>query len=332
MTFKILSCDGGGIRGLVTALLIKDLDSSFNVISRADGFAGTSTGGLISLGLAKGVSIDDIIGIYKNQGSTIFTGNDDFLDARKAGAGVAHSIEEMTSGPGYFSCQYTNTGLIQVAESLMGNSSLKDMSKYVSVNSVRLWDKNEWTSATLSNSAKSPYLDVKMSDAALATSAAPTYFPPYQIGELGFFADGGTFANNPSVTAVADAMAGGRFSSLSDARVLSLGTGTASQGIAPSSIPTPLDWGVNYWMYPWKYNGVPAMALLNMMMDCTADVATVEASNLLGDGFCRGNVPLNKAYPLDDWKHISVLELATAAHIKSDEWKAVRKWVSSNWK
>ena len=61
MTFKILCCDGGGIRGLVTALLIKDLDTHVkDFVANADGFAGTSTGGLIALGLAHGKSIDDI--------------------------------------------------------------------------------------------------------------------------------------------------------------------------------------------------------------------------------------------------------------------------------
>ncbi len=59
MAFKILSSDGGGIRGLITVLLIQNLDEDFDVISKADGFAGTSTGGLISLGLANGVAIKD---------------------------------------------------------------------------------------------------------------------------------------------------------------------------------------------------------------------------------------------------------------------------------
>ncbi|MFP3617169.1 patatin-like phospholipase family protein, partial [Paraburkholderia sp. SIMBA_050] len=69
MTFKILSCDGGGIRGLITALLIQDLDRRSQIIARADGFAGTSTGGLIALGLANGVSISEIVDIYRTKGS-----------------------------------------------------------------------------------------------------------------------------------------------------------------------------------------------------------------------------------------------------------------------
>ncbi|SEP36711.1 patatin-like phospholipase family protein [Nitrosovibrio sp. Nv6] len=51
MTFKIICCDGGGIGGLMTALLLQDLDNQFGVVAKADGFAGTSTGGLIALGL-----------------------------------------------------------------------------------------------------------------------------------------------------------------------------------------------------------------------------------------------------------------------------------------
>lgn len=57
MSFKILSFDGGGIRGLITALLVQDLDKSHSVISKAGDFAGTSAGALISLGLTAGAAI-----------------------------------------------------------------------------------------------------------------------------------------------------------------------------------------------------------------------------------------------------------------------------------
>ena len=70
MSFKILCCDGGGIRGVITALLIQDLDKSFGIVAGANGFAGTSTGGLISLGLVNGVAIGDIVNVYENDGAT----------------------------------------------------------------------------------------------------------------------------------------------------------------------------------------------------------------------------------------------------------------------
>ncbi|CAM8763542.1 hypothetical protein NCM_00942 [Burkholderia pseudomallei] len=69
MAFKILSCDGGGIRGLITALLIQDLDRRSGILAKADGFAGTSTGGLIALALARGVSISEVVDVYRNRGA-----------------------------------------------------------------------------------------------------------------------------------------------------------------------------------------------------------------------------------------------------------------------
>ena len=64
-TYRILSCDGGGIRGVITAKLLQALDPS--VIKNIDLFAGTSTGSIIALGLASGVPIDTIVQLYSSQ-------------------------------------------------------------------------------------------------------------------------------------------------------------------------------------------------------------------------------------------------------------------------
>ena len=61
-TYRILSCDGGGIRGVITAKLLQALDPS--VLKNIDLFAGTSTGSIIALGLASGVPIDTIVELY----------------------------------------------------------------------------------------------------------------------------------------------------------------------------------------------------------------------------------------------------------------------------
>ncbi len=84
MTFRILSCDGGGIRGLITTLLIQDLDKRSGIIAKADGFAGTSTGGLIALGLARGAPIAEIVDIYRTQGAAIFKKNGAWLEQQQA--------------------------------------------------------------------------------------------------------------------------------------------------------------------------------------------------------------------------------------------------------
>ena len=70
--FFILSCDGGGIRGLLTALLIKKLDAEFQLLKHVDLFAGTSSGGIISLGLAAGMPISKIIELFQRNAKRIF--------------------------------------------------------------------------------------------------------------------------------------------------------------------------------------------------------------------------------------------------------------------
>ena len=74
--YLILSCDGGGIRGLLTALLLKELDKSCGLLQRVDLFAGTSTGGILAIGLAGGLGIDRLIDLYKAKAKNIFEKSD----------------------------------------------------------------------------------------------------------------------------------------------------------------------------------------------------------------------------------------------------------------
>src|SRR4026207_2163740 len=70
--YLILTFDGGGIRGLISALLVQNLDPGPNLPKRVNLFAGTSTGGLIALGLACGVPIDELVDIYMTKGKEVF--------------------------------------------------------------------------------------------------------------------------------------------------------------------------------------------------------------------------------------------------------------------
>ncbi|TCW83967.1 patatin [Burkholderia sp. SRS-46] len=329
MTFKILSCDGGGIRGFITALLIQDLDRRSQIIAKADGFAGTSTGGLIALGLAHGAPIADIVDIYRTQGSAIFKKNSAWLAQQQAleqGAELA--------GPGIWACQYVNTGLQQIAGTLLGTSKLTDLSRLVVVNSARLWDPstNSWAPCTFSNSNSNTYRDIRALDAALATSAAPSYFPPYEINGLGYFADGGVFANNPSVAAIAEALGNGHAGNLSDVRLLSLGTGMGAHGIPPASIGNPLNWGVTKWLSPFASGTIPSAALLGLTMDTTAGIAAHQAEQILNSGYQRGNFLLAQPIGMDEWEKVPEMEQETQAYMRSAAWQSVCDWVETNWR
>ncbi|OXI78810.1 patatin [Burkholderia sp. AU33423] len=329
MTFKILSCDGGGIRGLITALLIQDLDQRSRIIASADGFAGTSTGGLIALGLARGVSISEIVDIYRTKGSVIFRENGAWLAQKQA-----PEQDTILAGPGVYQCQYVNTGLQEIAKSLVGNGKLADLSHFVAINSARLWDPptKSWAPCTLSNGNGNTYRNVSLSDAALATSAAPTYFPPYEIAGLGYFADGGVFANNPSVSAIAEALASRRAGNLDDLRLLSLGTGTIPAGIPRDAVGNPLAWGVSKWLWPFESGGVPAAALLGLTMDTTATIAAQQCGQILNSHYQRGNFELSQFVGLDEWQKAPELEKEAQAYMRTAEWQRVCQWVEQFWR
>ncbi|WP_349778655.1 patatin-like phospholipase family protein [Xanthomonas sp. WHRI 6108] len=336
MSFNIISCDGGGIRGLITAILIQDLDQHSSILSHANCFAGTSTGGLLALALVKNVPIGTIIEMYMTKGASIFEPNGWLLDqqAQVQRQGVDAALG---SGPGFFSSQYKNDGLIQIASGLLGTTQLAQVQRLVVVNAARLWDASSanWMPATFSNGANNAYRQISMVDAALATSAAPTYFPPYRIAntneDYGFFADGGVFANNPAMTAVAEAIASGQVTNIGDIQLLSLGTGSSPQGIPAAAIGNPLGWGATSWLHPWASGPVPAMPLLNLTMDATAELASIQAEQVLAGNFRRANVELQHPYALDDWKHVADLASQTQAYLQTDAWKQTRDWVASRW-
>lgn len=84
MPFKLVSCDGGGIRGYLTCLILQGLHEETGFLDHADGFAGTSTGGLIAVALADGRSqgqdisemMRTLISIYRDQAEDIFRENE----------------------------------------------------------------------------------------------------------------------------------------------------------------------------------------------------------------------------------------------------------------
>jgi hypothetical protein len=134
------------------------------------------------------------------------------------------------------------------------------------------------------------------------------------------------------MTAIVEAIYQGYATAPSDIVVLSLGTGVNPVGVSPSAVSNPLDWGVTHWLWPFSDGVVPATALLNLTMDATAELAAVQARQLLGSNYMRGNVPLAQPFGLDDYKSVGELVSATQDYIKtSPEWAAVRSWVQQNW-
>lgn len=315
MTVRILSCDGGGIRGYISSTLIRDLneETQGKLLNNIDGFAGTSTGGIISTALAAGVSIDVLVNIYATMADEIFVENGWFLaegEVRFDDPDEQAKHEQMRergifSGPGITSCQYKATGLNSIMARYVGGKSLGDIdqSKFLAVNTAQLSNdalKNpRWSPVTFNNKkVGADYSDVLLVDVALATSAAPSYFPPHSVPGFGYFADGGTFANDPVMNALEVALASGMAGTHDDIEVISIGTGLNPEGIPPDAVGDPLKWGVIRW-FGFFDPKVPRFAMLDMVLALSAENSGGSSQQILGKRMVRINPLLPSAIALD---------------------------------
>lgn len=331
MTFRLIACDGGGIRGYISSTLIRDLDSETGgkLLKSADGFAGTSTGGLISIGLGAGVAIGTIQNIYATRAAEIFK------KAPWFAAATARPQAEMPMSPGITGCAYVADGLRKVMAPLVGSRSFGDLAGGRLVAVVSAWldagarPPANWAPATL-GSLDADWAQVALIDGCLATSAAPAYFPPHQIAGKGWFADGGTFANNPVMNGIEAARRAGRLAGWGDVQVISFGTGSSAMGIPASAIGKPLDWGVSKWLWPFASEGVPATALLNLSLGLSAANISAVAQGILGKALVRIEPALAQAIPLDGYSRAdyAAMDKAIAAAKAAPEWAAAKAMVA----
>ncbi|MEQ9375302.1 MAG: CBASS cGAMP-activated phospholipase [Imperialibacter sp.] len=200
--FKILSIDGGGIKGLYSASVLARLEEKAGVKSGDcfDMICGTSTGGLIALGLANGMTADDLVKLYFDNGKGIFptAENRQFRWLQRKIVQVATQT--------FFWGKFSNKNLKKILERIFGDTTLGQLQNLVLIPSFNL-------TSGMPRIFKFPHKEgdffmdknIKLVDAALATSAAPTYFPIHSIDDT-LFIDGGVWANNPSLCGLLEAI------------------------------------------------------------------------------------------------------------------------------
>lgn len=242
MAFKILAVDGGGIRGLLPALVLAAIEDRIHrpICELFDLVAGTSTGGIIALGLTKPgedgkvqYAARDLVRLYEQEGRTIFP-------PRILGGQFG-----LLRG-----AKYPADGIDGTLRRYFGEARLRDAITPVLIPS---YDIEKQTPIFFkSHCAKDDVsFDFLMRDVARATSAAPTYFPPAKIASadpLAYYAlvDGGVVAGNPALCAYAEAVnawhvdSGGIF-------MVSLGTGELRH---PILYDHARNWGQLEWAQP----------------------------------------------------------------------------------
>lgn len=225
---KILSIDGGGIKGVFPAAFLADVEDAIGepIVDYFDLIVGTSTGGIIALGLGMGIPAKDILGFYQQHGPKIF----------KGGTRLGRLRPVVTA-------KYNPAPLKAALDEVFGDRRLGESTTRLVIPSLDLETGDVHVLKTAHHSRFERDYKLSVVDVALATAAAPTFFPTHRLAAGIPLVDGGMWANNPMGPAAVEAV-GLLEWPIGDVRLLSIGC-TDTPLNADADRASGL--GLNYW-------------------------------------------------------------------------------------
>ena len=253
---RILSIDGGGIRGILPGLVVAQLEKKLQVKTNNpdlrisdmfDFMAGTSTGGILSLAyLVPGennrpkLTANEAVNIYLDRGDEIFD---------------VSLWQKIKSGGGITDEKYDAAEIEEALDDTFGETTLKDLLKPCIITSYDI--RNGRPHFFKQHRSNNPIYNFKVKDAARSTSAAPTYFETARIkNDIGSpypLIDGGVFVNNPALVAYSEVRAmkfdyiEGEHPSAKNMMIVSIGTGSKSKSYPYKKAK---NWGAVQWIKP----------------------------------------------------------------------------------
>ena len=293
--FRILAIDGGGIKGIFPAAFLAGLEARHlngcSVSRYFDLIAGTSTGGIIALGLGAGLKAADLHALYIERGREIFP------PARGMSRYWRHAC-------GLFRYRYNRAALVRIMSQHFGERRLWQSQSRLCIPSCDGRHGDLYVFKTPHHPDYRLDFREKMTDIAAATSAAPTYFRPFEQGGFTFL-DGGIWANNPIMVGLVEALS--CFTVPRERiRILSLSCGDAPYTVSKwQKIMGGL----------WHWRGI-----INPVMRFQSLSALGQASLLIGpERIARISPPApDRQIALDDWTR-AVENLPAAATAALDE-------------
>ena len=263
-TIKVLSIHGGGIRGIIAAVILRELLQSVGRPAHEtfDLIAGTSTGGIIALGLGtpahngKPYSPQDLLDLYIQNGAEIF----------KRGT---FTVLKQFCGP-----KYAAKPLETVLEKYFGKTTIQSALAPLLISSYDLRGQLPFFFKSRPFHEEE-FIDWRVTDIARATSAAPTFFPPkHLVRGTGDFAlvDGGVYVNNPAMAAYAEARR--LYANALRFVVVALGTGNRQDHIGYFCAKY---WGLLGW----------AAKIVPVLMDSVSEAVDYELRQMRDCSYCR---------------------------------------------
>jgi patatin-like phospholipase/acyl hydrolase len=255
--FRILSIDGGGLRGVIPLQIIRYIEeiTGEEIHNSFDLIAGTSTGGLLTCALTfqdaddieggqRKYSLDEIEKIYVERGNQIFP-SESYFSFKK------NPLKK------WLYPKYNPTSLDNILGEYFGDARVTNCMKPIFITSYDI-HRNKPVFFTTREATLIPERNPKLKDICRATSAAPTYFPSYRFSydkENIVCVDGGVFMNNPSLGALIEILGNLNYKyykvkermDLSDIFILSLGTGTSNKVLNSLNSES---WGRINWIKP----------------------------------------------------------------------------------
>lgn len=198
--YKILSIDGGGIRGVFPAALLAKLEDHLSspVGSYFDLIAGTSTGGIIAIALGLGLSARDILKLYEERGPAIFDQQHGLVGnfVRQRLRGALH----------WFLPKYSSQALHDAIADILGERRLGESRTRLVIPAWHPMLERVYIYKTAHHRRLETDYRVRALDAAMATAAAPTFLKPHMTDDAIELVDGGVWANNPIGVATIEAV------------------------------------------------------------------------------------------------------------------------------
>ena len=254
---SILALSGGGMRGLFTAVALQRLQQKgIDLVGRFNLLSGTSIGGILALGLAAGVKPSAMAAAIRAHGPSIFK----------------RSLWQRLNNPKrVFAAAYRPEPLASAISAILGDAvsrPLADVRVPLVITAVELNRGIAKIFASAPVADEEDDLSVTLGDVALATSAAPTYFPPHRIGDR-LYVDGGLIANSPDIVAVQRTRL---HLQVAEQQISLLSVGTASyekRGAPEINTSGGLAWMGRH-------------GLFSLTLDAQADLSRAQAETFLG--------------------------------------------------
>jgi uncharacterized protein len=273
---RVLAIDGGGIRGLIPALVLAELErrTGRRVFELFDLIAGTSTGGILACALCAPdpLPASELVKLYEEEGPEIFERS---------------LFQRIRSAEGLLDEKYDDTALDRALERFLEHKRLAETTPDLIVPSYDAALPGPYFFKTTKAKETPATDDFPLSVVARATSAAPTYFEALEAGDRALI-DGGVFATNPAMCALAEVL-NREDVRARDVVLLSLGCGERTERHSFDEIK---DWGLARWARP----------ILDVVFDGVSDAVNYQLERVLApERYWRLQVELTLASDdLDD--------------------------------